>query len=361
MNNLFQHIENNINLKEHTLSKRTISNVSNMYTLFNSTKILPHNISLSRNISFGNHFNYIPGNFNTYIYNNMHFKSTITTRIKSKNINIHFFQEIKYFQNKQQIHRVLKLLNFLIGYSSSICSKNLDIYIYLTPFKKTLPINNQTQIKQINVNTGFTFACKGNNEIHIYRKEEWFKVFIHECIHAFGLDFSAIPDNTLNTFFKINSDLQLSEAYCETLTIIIQTFFIKHKGDFIEHFKSAIYNETLFTLTQSAKILNHNNTDLVTMMNSKTYNNYNEDTPIFSYFIIKSIYLYFINDFFELSIRLDKNILKNNFNNNDVALFSNLIKKKATHKKYLNDLHFVQSYIKRRKIIHNTLKFSFYG
>lgn len=360
MNKLTQHLQDNINLKEQHFSKRTTSNILNLFNIFKNIKLQPYNVLLSQNTHFGQHFNYIPKTFNHYINNNMKYKTTIKTTIKNKNINIHILQEDTFFQNKQKINQIMKLLNFLTTFSSDICSNQLDVYIHLTPFKKTLP-HNKTQINQKNINTGFTFACKYNNEIHIYRKEEWFKVLIHECIHAFGLDFSTIDDNTLNSFFKLNINMNLSEAYCETLTIIIQSFFINHKEDFINHFKKVLYNETVFSLTQAAKILNYNNINLQQLINSKQYTNYSEETPIFSYFIIKSMYLYFINDYLELCIRLDKNIIKNDFNQNDVLLFSNLVKKKSIHKKYLNDLSYIQTYIKQRRNINNTLKFSFYG
>ena len=360
MNKLIQYFQENINLKGQLYSKRITTSILNLFNTFKNTKIQPYNISLSQNIGLGEHFNYIPTTFNKYISKHMNFKTTIKTIINNKNINVHIFQESVFFKNKQKINQILKLLNFLTTFSNNLCSKQLDIYIYLTPFKKTLP-RNKLQINQQNVNTGFTFACKSNNEIHIYRKEEWFKVLIHECIHAFGLDFSTINNNVLSEFFKLRINMNLSEAYCETLTIIIQSFFINYKNNFIDHFKKVIYNETVFSLTQAAKILNYNNITLQDLIHSKTQNNYSEVTPVFSYFVIKSIYLYFINDFLDLCISLDKNILKNNFNNNDVLLYSNLVKKKSVHKKYLNDLLFIQAYIKQNTNVNNTLKFSFYG
>ena len=47
------------------------------------------------------------------------------------------------------------------------------------------------------VNTGLTRRCATDNEVVIYRQEEWFKVLIHELIHGFGLDFHSSDDITI--------------------------------------------------------------------------------------------------------------------------------------------------------------------
>ena len=65
----------------------------------------------------------------------------------------------------------------------------MNIYIFLTDLKKKLPEHTGQEIGKINVNTGFTMTCRPKSNIVIYRKEEWFKVLIHETFHNFGLDF----------------------------------------------------------------------------------------------------------------------------------------------------------------------------
>ena len=93
------------------------------------------------------------------------------------------------------------------------CGNPLTIYVYLTSHEKRFPTrepSNRTDILgPVHVNTAFTYACtkskssksksskskssksdKPNATITIYRREEWFKVFIHETFHCFGLDYS---------------------------------------------------------------------------------------------------------------------------------------------------------------------------
>ena len=112
------------------------------------------------------------------------------------------------------------------------CSTDLSIYLYLTDLKKTLPSKvAHTDLKEENVNTGFTFGCSLKNQIYIYREEEWEKVLIHELIHAFGLDFASndelntIANKRAMSYFGINHTehkyLRLYEAYTETWADIL--------------------------------------------------------------------------------------------------------------------------------------------
>lgn len=73
-----------------------------------------------------------------------------------------------------------------------LCSSSLNIYLYLLDVPKQLPVDPNAAIGWDNVNTGFTRSDvqNRNNEIHIYRSYEWYKVFIHETFHAMGLDFA---------------------------------------------------------------------------------------------------------------------------------------------------------------------------
>ena len=101
----------------------------------------------------------------------------------------------------------------------------MNVTIYLTPFKKILPENNTTVLSAEHVNTAFTFACEPEGEITIFREEEWFKVFLHESFHSYGLDFalseSTILRKTIEKVFHIKSDFNVNEAYTETWARII--------------------------------------------------------------------------------------------------------------------------------------------
>ena len=61
---------------------------------------------------------------------------------------------------------------------------------------ETLCIN---VLEPININGGVSNVCVKNSlsEIVIFRREEWFKVLIHETFHNYGLDFSDLIINSL--------------------------------------------------------------------------------------------------------------------------------------------------------------------
>lgn len=206
-------------------------------------------------------------------------------------------------------------------YAKTKCSSELKIYLYLTELKKTLPTNGGI-IGQEHANTGYTMACKKNNEINIFREEEWFKVLIHESFHAFGLDFSEL-DNTpydgsedILKIFPVSSDVNLFETYCEIWAELLNVMFIvyfnqtktalniyENKNKLIIEVEKRIHNERLFTLFQCAKVLYHYKLDYKEMyekspaaQKERTLK-YKEDTNVLAYYIIKSIFMFYINDY----------------------------------------------------------------
>jgi len=73
----------------------------------------------------------------------------------------------------------------------SECSPELSIYLYLSDARKEWPVVAGAALKDEHVNTAFTVPCgRPRNAIYVFREEEWFKVLIHETMHALGLDYS---------------------------------------------------------------------------------------------------------------------------------------------------------------------------
>ena len=103
------------------------------------------------------------------------------------------------------------------------------MYVYLTSLKKLLPNTSDEVIGVNNVNTAYTIPCSEPSEIIIYRKEEWFKVLLHESFHNFALDFATMPSDScvkriLETF-PIESEVNLFEAYTESWAEIMNLAF----------------------------------------------------------------------------------------------------------------------------------------
>jgi hypothetical protein len=142
----------------------------------------------------------------------------------------------------------------------------------LTPFKKRLPENKSEVIGPVNANTGYTYRCEKKNEFVIYRQEEWFKVLLHETIHAFGNDFDKEEDdNSITVLMKIFSlpqeiNIRMSETYSEIwariMNVAFQTYFknppsleSRTAKQFKKNFEFYLHLEGVFSLYQCIKIL----------------------------------------------------------------------------------------------------------
>ena len=72
----------------------------------------------------------------------------------------------------------------------------------MTPIKKVLPSSPFVILSPTHANTAVTTTCTADGEICLFRKEEIFKVFIHETFHSLGLDFSSMSNTALNSKMK---------------------------------------------------------------------------------------------------------------------------------------------------------------
>ena len=209
----------------------------------------------------------------------------------------------------EQVRMMYVWLNVCARYADKHCTNTLDIYIYPTPFNKNLPTSTTTILGPEHVNTAFTFACAPKGQMIVFREEEWFKVFIHETFHAYGLDFatSNISDfkKKIASIFPIQSDFDLYEAYTETWARIINCIFCSfnalpiktNKKAFIENFTLCIELERMFALYQCIKVLNFmglHYRDLHSSKNPMTAALFKENTHVFAYYVITAI---FLNDY----------------------------------------------------------------
>ena len=212
------------------------------------------------------------------------------------------------------------------------------IFFFMTKIKKELPDDNSL-LEQYHVNTGYTAPDKGNSDIVIYRKEEWFKVFIHEFIHNHHLDGGGMNNEFLNITKKIcciNNDILISETMSELWALILNlmtiSYLFKEKGLFQELVmvlpkkitKGNYYNifwyllniEIYFSFLQTNKILKYLGIKYIDLFNQtnqtkKKITIHNPNTNVCSYYIIKSIYLYF---YFIAFINMEKTIHHNSIN-----------------------------------------------
>jgi len=196
-------------------------------------------------------------------------------------------------------HMMIWLYYAIYNASISKCSKDLNIIIYETTLKKTLPsLQNQT-LNVINANTAFTSTCQSKSEILIYRTEEWFKVFIHETFHNFGLDFS--NNNTFNDHitkeiqkkYYITANVLLFETYCETWARIINVIMIVFSNGYKKWtnnerkiISTNLKLETLFSVNQMNKVLKYLHLTIRDFVKPSGNIAYSEKTNIFAYYVM---------------------------------------------------------------------------
>lgn len=142
---------------------------------------------------------------------------------------------------------------------------NIKLCVFPTNEKKTFNIDFETSLDSSNINSGFTRQYAdgmsyNDKTIIIYRKEECYKVIVHELIHAFAMDLGALCDikdpgnkkviKTIQSHFNIdksynNGDFKIEETYCEFWTIFIYTLFYS-----IERTPKNTKNKNKTTLTR---------------------------------------------------------------------------------------------------------------
>tara|TARA_Y100000389_G_scaffold194144_1_gene223764 strand:+ start:5888 stop:6940 length:1053 start_codon:yes stop_codon:yes gene_type:complete len=252
----------------------------------------------------------------------------VKSQIQNRKVNINIIDykdSNKNIVNKnirQFLKMILFIINFLSLYSSSNCSKIINITIFLTPFKKLL---NNKQILGVNeVNTGYsTCGCNNIANIVIYREEEWFKVLIHELFHNLNLDFCDYDikesKRKLRENLKIQAKFNIYECYCETnarfINILIYSFFnnfnIVSYKQFKENFKINFEKEVENSLLKAGLIISK----------IKNIKSYKEDSNVFDYYVITAALLYNFNNYIQF-INYDFNFKKTQENINN---FTNLI------------------------------------
>lgn len=224
---------------------------------------------------------------------------------------------------ERTMHKIYLWLTLATSYLSknTKCSSEVNIYLYLTHHSKFLPRVSRKKIDQICANTAFTTGCvlEATN-IHIYREEEWFKVLIHETFHNLGLDFIDLNNAKVNvelrSVFPVSiTDFRYYETYAELWAEIMNVLFIvflsdppKKKGrlplvKWISTVEKMLEMEMRFTMFQAKKILAHSKFKYVDLFTSEKAVNYREDTQIFAYYILKSVWMIHLNTFLEFCAR----------------------------------------------------------
>lgn len=298
--------------------------------------------------------------------------------VLNKNIIIYFiinetYDKIKKEKYDSYAEIIITWLFIAIKYAQKECSDNYTIYLYFTNHQKILPFNKQIIIDRIHINTAFTRSCNSPGEIVVFRKEEWFKVFIHETFHSFNLDFSNMyfteTKNHIQQIFNINSSIDLFESYTEFWALTIHTMIcgfhlIPDKYDitlFLKMVSQLMYIERTYSFFQMIKILDFMGIEYKTL-HAKDPKSigllnicYKDNTNVLCYYIIKLILLDNYQDFFMWCLKNNINLLMFNIDEKKKQL--DFVKFIMAHYKkniFLSRVKKAEHVFKRLKIMNKT-------
>jgi hypothetical protein len=270
---------------------------------------------------------YFPAEIQHHILNEQSVAVTYHFKVDKRTMTLHFvlFNKRKSGLNMSKLlehaKRVCALMHLVSLHANrATCSATLNIFIYMTHFKKLLPDEKGKAFDTEHANTGMAYHCSRDNDIVVYREEEWFKVLIHESFHAFGLSFiesdmkdgvDAAMQAILKKTYAISHPVRVYETYCEIwariLNVVFACFSPTSGGsginpkDPISTIKFAAFAECVMeglqrdaqhALQQCAKIMHHMDIPYDVMMNPTKGNRaivaekYRENTNVFAYYVM---------------------------------------------------------------------------
>ena len=292
---------------------------------------------------------WLPHQIKNYIDITDYYVFKYSKKVDNKfNIDIKIYLEEDELINLDNIRNYIKLIIiwfvFIVNYSNKECYRTISIILYLTDFKKRLPDSTIHVLEPFNVNTGYTTRCNLGN-ITIYRKEEWFKVLIHESMHYLGLDFG-VENHNLDAIFPIDTEISLAEAYVEFWARIFNIYFASFNltiGKSYDEFKMlSLYFmdvEKKFSLNQCNKVLKFMGLSYNDLIGKKAIHLmkrklYKERTNVFSYYILTCILMNDPVKFVTWCKNNNFNIVKMNLEN--IGKFEEYIKKNYKSKDLLS-------------------------
>jgi len=318
--------------------------------------------------------NSFPANVRKYIDDNLLSLFTYSWRFPSigREINIYFITEhsnpeelVELYNN--YVDYMLVWLYIIDSYASRNCSSELSIYIYHTNLLKEFPESNIHILDEENINTAFTRTCEKKSEIVVFRKEEWFKSFLHETFHNLGLDFSDMNNLSCNSkileIFPVNSEVNLYESYTEfwarMMNILFCSFFsMSNKNDeneFLSNVEVFINFERTYSFFQVVKILKFMGLSYKDLYNKNIESSnlrktlYKEKTNVLSYYIITLILLNNYQDFLSWCNKNNTSLLQFKKTNANLDSFCNFIERKYKSTNILNGIECTEKIIVKIK------------
>lgn len=266
-----------------------------------------------------------------------------------------FYKKIEHNSHNIYLYEIaedsinLDLVIFIINFMESLAQK---FNIKYNPIKLLLFMSSEKKLKSKldflganNINSGSTYY---NMRVFLWRKEEVYKVLVHELLHYFGFDrklFEKILKINHTNKYCIEGEDRESEAYTESFALIIHTYIVSKLLNM--SFFYLINHEINFSIFQCKKIMAFFNiTDINSILESnKCSNPIVQTTSVFSYFFLKTALLLNLKSLMDY-------IINNNHDN------FNKLKEESFNEKYVNIINKANIYnsSELHEFVENTLR-----
>jgi len=219
------------------------------------------------------------------------------------NITVYYKTTINDCTFLHDILRIVLLYRHITEYKNEI-----NVRILMSNRKKVFSSNrHDILLTPMNINSGSSMRGEW---VNVWRGEEMEKVLMHELQHFFRFDFYILDngykqlEQQIYNLFNINLD-RINESYNETVAGIINMLYQTKKYNL--KLNKVYHYEMLYLLLQSSKILLYLNNYNMNTTYEDIYNiDIKQTTSALSYYIIKTIIFYDINNF--LSLMQDFNL-----------------------------------------------------
>ena len=257
-------------------------------------------------------------------------KHNFIFKVKLDNIELTFnlFNEDSNINNISLGILIIKALYTAVLYN--IKKANIKLNYYLTKMKKEFS-KNTNFLGPNEINSGLT-SFSTNNEITIFRKEEYEKLTLHEMVHALEIDESIIhSDNLIEDRLKCNfnifkgNKINFGECFTESVALISNVIIDSILTN--NSLNDLIKQELKFSILQCSKILKFYNLDYENFLCNnccfKSNKNWIEKTSVTAYFFCKLGIIWDYNTFikeFMFKKNIDVNFLYNFILNNLLSI-----------------------------------------
>jgi len=276
-----------------------------------------------------------------------------------------------FFQDSLKL--IYLWLSIADKYATKECSQEMNIYLYLSDFTKKKN-ESREPFTPFHANTAYTNLCYPTTNMVIFRQEEWFKVLIHETFHNLGLDFSMMNITTVKQSlakqFCVDSDFELFETYNETWAEIMNVLFLgfltkRPSAEKIIHEIENLLNlEICFSLFQCVKVLKHHHVKYSDILLLHSSNSYREHTNIFCYYVLKSLLLFFTNEFIEWCQKHNvENLLNFTKTPKNLENFCNFVLHLCKKPEYLQEMNNMESWSEQQNnsIAQDSMRMTIFG